>query len=195
MREGASYVNLRYTYTMRHLIVLSGNSLKNKAWGELIVEHYSPMYDSVFMLEYSHWESGEPLIDFVSEEAKLRAHVATLAPDTEVILFAKSAGSLLGLLAIAHGAVTPARSVFFGMPLDMAAGGIFKDDWSPLTSFRVPAIAFHNLEDPTTSYEFTKATLKEKAPHITLVTTHEADHWYGDLTTYDPYINTLITPR
>ncbi len=178
---------------MRHLIVLSGNSLKNKAWGELIVEHYGPMYDSVFMLHYNHWESGEPLIDFVSEEAKLREHIMTLSPDIEVILFAKSAGSLLALQAIAHGAVTPARCVFFGMPLDMAVEGLFKDDWSPLTTLMVPAIAFHNIEDPTTSYAFTKMTLEEKAPSITLITTHEADHWYGDLTTYDPHITTFLT--
>jgi hypothetical protein len=177
---------------MRHLIILPGNSLKNKAWGELMQGHYGPHFDSSFMLEYDHWASGEANIDFAKEEEKLRAHVATLAPDTEIILMAKSAGSLLALLAVFHSIITPVRVVFFGMPLDLAATDLFKDAWEPLSHFSVPALAFHNLTDPTTSYEFTRDTLAAYAPHISRITTYEPDHWYGDTKTYDPVILPFI---
>ena len=173
---------------MRHLIILPGNSLKNKGWGGLFANHYAAGFDSVFMLEYDHWITGEANIDFTSELQKLQVHISSLLAGTEITLFAKSAGSLLGLLAIHQGMLNPIRVVFFGMPLDLAADNHFKDSWEPLSELTVPAIAFHNIADPTTSYEFTKTTLATHNPNIQLITTHDADHWYGDLKTYDLYI-------
>lgn len=178
---------------MRHLIVLSGNSLKNKAWGELMIETFASQFDSSFMLEYDHWTSGEATIHFEREEEKLRAHVATLPVETEIVLFAKSAGSLLAFLAMHHGAVSPSHCVFFGIPFDLAAPDLFKDNWTPVDSFAIPAIAFHNVEDPTTSYEFTASMIETHAPRISLVTTHEADHWYGDVNTYRPHLASILT--
>lgn len=173
---------------MRHLIVLPGNSVKNKAWGELMLKHYSEQFDSVCMVSYDHWESGEANIHFAREEEKIKEYVSSLPSGSEVTVFAKSVGSLLAFLSISHGAIAPAHCVFFGIPFDMAADILFKDSWAPVDSFTVPAIAFHNVEDPTTSYSFTKNALMEHASHIKLITTHEADHWYGDVTTYDQNI-------
>lgn len=177
---------------MRHLIVLPGNSLKNKAWGELMLEHYGKHFDSSFMLSYDHWTSGEDNIDFAHEEEKLRQHVSLLPVGTEITLFAKSVGTLLSFLAIYNGALKPASCAFFGIPFDLAANNLFKDSWEPVESFTLPAIAFHNVDDPTTSYEFTKATLATHAPAITLITTHEADHWYGDVELYEQNILTSL---
>lgn len=177
---------------MRHLLVLPGNSIKNKAWGELMLEHFSSQFDSAFLLSYDHWESEEANIDFDREEEKIREHIATLPADTEVILFAKSVGSLLAFLAIHHGALTPTRCVFFGIPFDLAVEKLFKESWAPVDSFTIPATAFHNVEDPTTSYEFTKDALAVHASHSTLITTNEADHWYGDVATYEPVLSNQL---
>jgi hypothetical protein len=177
---------------MKHLIILSGNSLKNKGWGELMLAEYGPQFDSAFMLAYDHWVSGEANINFATEEAKLVTHVASLPADEEILLFAKSAGSLLSLLSIYHGTLTPARVVFFGMPLDLAAGNMFKDSWEPLSSLSMPSIAFHNIADPTTSYEFTKDALATHNPAITLITTHESDHWYGDTNSYHTHLQMFL---
>jgi hypothetical protein len=174
---------------MKHLIVLPGNSPKNKAWGDLMIEHFGGQFDSVFMLSYDHWESGEANIDFVLEEENIRKHLATLPAGTEIVLFAKSAGSLLAFLAINHGAVVPLWCAFFGIPFDLASENLFKESWGPVDSFKIPAVAFHNKEDPTTSYEFTKTTLETRTPHISFITTNEADHWYGDVTEYEQYLN------
>ena len=177
---------------MRHLIVLPGNSLKNKAWGELVVEHYAPIYNSSFLLTYDHWVNGESNINFVTEAKKLQSHVDSLAQGTEITLFAKSAGSLLGLIVMHNKVVEPMRAVFFGMPLDLAADSLFKDSWSAVSELKVPAIAFHNVADPTTSYEFTRTTLAEHNPNITLVTTEESEHWYGDTQTYNRTIISFL---
>lgn len=173
---------------MSHLIILPGNSLKNKAWSELIHEHYAPKFDSVFMAEYDHWVSGEPNVDFVVEAEKIKTHVDSLPLDTEITLFAKSAGSILGLTVIHNKILKPVRVVFFGMPLDLAADNHFKDSWGPLSELTVPTIAFHNVADPTTSYEFTKLMFEKYNQNINLVTTHEANHWYGDIQIYDQFI-------
>jgi predicted alpha/beta hydrolase family esterase len=170
---------------MRHIIILSGNSLKNKGWGELMLAEYGPRFDTAFMLEYDHWTSGEPNINFTAEEAKLATYVSSLPPFAEIVLFAKSAGSLLAFTAIHRGVLKPIKCIFFGIPFDMAAVSLFNDNWSAVDSFSIPAIAFHNTNDPTTSYEFTKDTLAEHSPAITLVTTEESDHWYGDTLTYN----------
>jgi hypothetical protein len=176
----------------KHLIVLPGNSLKNKAWGELMLETFGSRFDSVYMLAYDHWESGESLINFEREEAKLREHVTSLPPETQITLYAKSAGSLLAFLSIAHGVIHPARCAFFGIPFDLAAEGVCKDDWSIVDTFTIPAVAFHNVADPTTSYEYTKEILTTYAPHIELITTHELDHWYGDIATYTPHLFLIV---
>jgi predicted alpha/beta-fold hydrolase len=59
------------------------------------------------------------------------------------------------------------------MPLDLAADNHFKDSWAPLSELTVPAIAFHNIDDPTTSYEFIKSMLVMHNLSITLIMTHE----------------------
>ena len=170
---------------MRHLIILSGNSLKNKGWGELMLAEYGLRFDTAFMLDYDHWTSGESNINFTTEEAKLSAYVSTLPPYAEIVIFAKSAGSLLAFTAIAHGVLKPIKCVFFGIPFDMAADNLFKNNWGAVDTFTIPAIALHNTDDPTTSYEVTKQTLIEHNPGITLIETGESDHWYGDIITYN----------
>ncbi len=173
---------------MQHLIILPGNSSKNQAWGELMASHFGPQYDSVYLHIYQHWTSGEATIDFAFEEAALRAHMLSVPVGTEIVVFAKSAGSLLAFLALHHGVLTPVQCVFFGIPFDLAADNLFKNAWEPIDTFAIPALAFHNQKDPTTSYDYTVATLAAHAPHITLVTTTEHDHWYGDVETYQQYL-------
>ncbi len=177
---------------MRHLIILSGNSRKNQRWGEAAAEHYQSKFDSCYLSEYDHWLSGEPNLDFAVEESKLKLHVQSLAAGTKITILAKSAGSLLTFLAIHHGAIRPQRCIFFGIPFDLAAEGIFKDRWAAVDDFSIEALAFHNVADPTAGYEFTRSILERHTPGIKLIATHEMDHWYGDFATYDKYLVPFI---
>ena len=177
---------------MNHLIVLPGNSLKNRTWGEVMVNHYGPRFDSVYMQSYEHWERGAPVIDFDVELVKLRERTMPLFESPEVTVIAKSAGALLTFVAAAEGVLKPDKCIFFGIPFDLAAKGIFKDDWSAVENFKTPAITFHNYNDPTADYRFTMATLEQYAPHIQFVTTEGDDHWYGDTDTYDQHLQDFL---
>lgn len=178
--------------SMHHLIILPGNSKENQTWGEVMGDHYGPRFSSVHVAKYEHWESGAPVIDFATECTKLKERPAPLFAGSEVVVMAKSAGSLLAFLAIYGGQIHPRACIFFGIPFDLAATKLFAEDWSPVADFTLPAIAFHNRQDPTTDYRFTAATLAQYTPHVELITTTESDHWYGDTDTYDPHIDTFL---
>ena len=177
---------------MTHLIVLPGNSIKNKIWGALMVATYGDYFDSSFMLAYDHWESGESSINFTREAVKLVEHIQTLPPQTDIILFAKSAGSLLAFMVIKAGVLVPVKCVFFGIPFDLAAAGVFANDWSAVDQFTLPAIAFHNEFDPIAGYVFTREILQVHAPHVVLVTVPEADHSYHNIELYKDTIGTFL---
>jgi len=144
---------------MKKLIVLPGNSERNRAWGEGAVAGFGSEFDEVYMQTYDHWGTGSKEMNVEAELAKLQ----NVVRDTgcEYYVLAKSIGSLLALLSIHRSYFIPQRCVFFGMPLDLANQGLFKDDWSPLSSFSVPSLAYHNVEDPTANFSFTKNKILE----------------------------------
>ena len=167
---------------MKHLIVLPGNSPKNEAWGSVCADHFASEFDEVTVQSYTHWQSGEPVIDFEVEKATLAATVEA-SPEATWFVFAKSAGTILALEAVAAGIITPKQCVFFGMPLDLAAEDLYSEDWSSLDSFSVPTLAFHNEYDPVAAYAFTKVKTDDK-PNIELVTLPGDTHDYDDFSQY-----------
>ncbi len=170
------------------LIILPGNNVTNQTWGGLVRDYYGPQFTSVHLVEYEHWAKEEPVIDFDVELVKLRERQGSLFNDEPTVVMAKSAGALLALVAVVESVLTPKACVFFGLPFALAAEGIFQNDWSAVSEFTTPALAFHNQQDPTADYRYTAAILAEHAPHIELVTTTADDHWYGDFATYDEQI-------
>jgi hypothetical protein len=172
---------------MKHLIVLPGNSVRNKEWGERVLSHYADYFDSLYLQEYDHWETGGDM-SMVTEEQKLLTHIATLEKDTQIFVLAKSAGSILCLATAQAGVFVPVHSAFFGMPLEWAITDVFGGNWGALESYTIPTVAFHNRHDPTATYQYTKSVLEERARGISLVTTEGADHNYDDLDTYDTYL-------
>lgn len=175
---------------MRHLVVLPGNSLRNRDWGIACANYFGPKFDSVYMQEYDHWQTGERDNDVERELTKLEAAVADL--DDEIYVLAKSIGSLLILLAVHRGFLKPEKCVFFGMPLELASKQLFKDDWSPLSTFSIPTIAYHNDEDPI-SYSFTSQALAEQgARSIRLITLKGDNHDYLDFKEYELEITDFL---
>jgi len=179
---------------MQHLLILPGNSVENRTWGEVLLAQYGPKFGSARMVSYEHWEAGEPKIDFDVELVKLRElQTVPLFDASELVVMAKSAGTLLAFIAAAEGIVQPAKAIFFGIPFALAADGVFHDDWSVVQNFSVPTLVFHNHDDPVTQHSYTEATLRQYLPHATLITTLGTDHWYGDTDTYDPHIADFLS--
>lgn len=177
---------------MRHLIVLPGNSPRNKEWGEGCAKHFAKHFAVVYVAEYEHWATGVKWIDLAREEDRLRPYVATLSSDTEVYVFAKSIGSILAVNSIAHGAVAPNGCAFFGMPLDHAVPEVWHGSAEPLTSLTGPTIIFHNDADPTTSYEYTRKTLSTYSPQVTFITTIDTTHDYLDFDQYQESLRPFL---
>ena len=175
------------------IIILPGNNISNQTWGELVRDYYGPQFTSVHLVEYEHWVTGAPAIDFDVELVKLREREQPLFTDEPTVVVAKSAGALLAFVAVEEGVLQPSASIFFGIPFAMAAEDIFKDDWTAVSNFSIPGLAFHNRQDPTADYRYTQAVLAEYAPQIKLITTAGDDHWYGDFSEYDEAIQHALT--
>lgn len=176
---------------MRHLIVLPGNNVSNKLWGERALSHYSEYFDTLYLQEYSHWQSDAP-IDMVLEEQKLKEHVATLDPQVEIFVLAKSAGSVLCMSAAEAGFLRPVYCAFFGLPLDWALSDVFLGNWKAIDNFSVPTTAFHNTHDPIAPYEYVRKIVNERMKKVSLVTLEGTDHAYDDFDMYDKYLLTLF---
>ncbi|MEM8895864.1 MAG: hypothetical protein AAGC88_14880 [Bacteroidota bacterium] len=177
---------------MKKLIVLPGNGARNQMWGEECVEAYGAWFDDVHMQYYSHWESDEKNLDWQTEIEKLRVVKDTWDDEDEVFVIAKSIGTLVALTATAEQAIVPEKGVFFGMPLDLAAAALYQNDWTPLSGFSAPLLVFHNDNDPTTSYKFTKAKLHELQPTVTLVTLASDTHDYLDFSDYADQVKEFL---
>ncbi len=179
---------------MNKLIILPGNSTRNKIWGEGVSTQFGNWFDSVYLQHYNHWESGQGDINFEAELDKLSQEIKQSSSGTSFFVFAKSAGTLLALQAVHKGLLTPKQSVFFGLPLDWAERDVFKGDWTPLTTFSGPAIAFHNDNDPTANYGFTKNTIAQHGKSsIEFFELVGNDHSYADFsiskTTIEKFLN------
>jgi hypothetical protein len=164
---------------MKYLLVLPGNSVKNRAWGETCLRYFQEEFDVSLMQEYAHWENGKAELDMEAELESLRKMMTGMNPDVEWYIFAKSIGSVLALKAIEQGILTPKKCVFFGMSLNIAAE-LYGEEFSYLTAFNRPALAFHNDADPVADYAYVSAKLAEFAPTITLKTLSGNTHDYLD---------------
>ena len=131
-----------------------------------MASHYMEHFDSIHIAEYEHWKTGKANIDLALEEKNLQEHVASLPKETQITVLAKSAGSILTFLAVKSGAINPSYCVFFGIPMDWAAVDVFYGKWTFLTDFTCPAIAFHNDNDPTAPYEYTKKIVDNYLPRV-----------------------------
>lgn len=177
---------------MKKLFVLPGNSAKNQLWGIGAAKHFGGWFDETYIQQYDHWERGTNEMNIEAELAKLKDKAAT--ETDELYVFAKSLGSLLALLSVSRGELKPQKCVFFGMPLDLASEHMFKEDWSPLEKFSVPALAFHNSQDPTANYEFTKTKLDAlPEQHITLIESAGDTHEYLKFVEYEAKIKPFLS--
>jgi hypothetical protein len=177
---------------MKKLLVLAGGSKRNETWGEACVESFTGQFDQVSFIRYNHWVTGEANVDFEAEIAKIAATADGAGQEDEWYVFAKSIGSILALKAVAANVISPTKCVFFGMPFSVVLDTVFKDDWALLQNFKIPALAFHNDNDPTALYDLTKEKITTLAPSITLSTLNGDNHDYLDFKTYQQEIAAFL---
>jgi len=162
-----------------NLVLLAGNSYRNKEWIYRVKEVLSPLFDKSFVLEYAHWQSGE-------EEINLDNEILTLSNklinDSNYSIFAKSVGSIVALKGINDGVLKPIKIIIAGLPLfSIMESGTPFGKW--LENSDVPLLIIQNTSDPLGSYldvkkYFLELNIKSKYKIIELP---GDDHSYNDL--------------
>jgi len=140
------------------LILLPGNSLRNKIWIHEVAETLLPLFSTIEVQEYKHWETKEPVINLSKEADRLQSIAVRHNPYG---IFAKSAGALLALKAIHEKKIKPEFCIFVGTALEWGTSiGLPLDLW--FTNYTVPTLFLHKTSDPVTSYATLVAFLREK---------------------------------
>lgn len=162
------------------LILLPGTSSKNKEWIEEVSKRLSDLFSSTHIQYYDHWakNSVKYSMDIKQELSKLK----TLAkPLKDYMIFAKSAGTLLTLLGVEQGIISPVKCVFTGFPIHFARA-IGLDLANYLRSYSVPTLFIQNTNDPAMSFKDLKNFLETNKPKSYLLKELPGNaHHYGDL--------------
>lgn len=170
-------------------LFLSGESIYNKAWIEEVRGNLSPLFGQTILHNYRHWEQGGS-IDFEYELPRVVEEIDDhLAP---YIIFAKSAGSVLGMLGIARGALNPEYCLFVGVPLPLAKR---TDDalanWA--RNYHKASLFIQNDHDPLTSAEELSYYLQGlDVPDYEFVTLPGDSHDYPDMSKFRELVKTYV---
>lgn len=138
-----------------NLVMLSGNSLRNRDWIYEARGHLADQFDDTYIQDYRHWTSGDEWID-LPHELEVLAH-QNFASDYGV--FAKSIGTVLTTLALEQNILAPKFLLFCGLPL-----GYIEKDYpqfaSVLAASNLPLVIVHNTNDTVGSAEAVREYLK-----------------------------------
>lgn len=161
-----------------HLILLPGNSVKNRVWISKVGQSLSELFDGTRILEYLHWDGKGGMIDLDAEAERVADLVSDLK---EYVIFAKSAGVLLALKCVYEGRLEPSRGIFVGSAIGMGKRlGLDVSAWATACTFPTlwiqktddPAISFPRLREFVEKTEIENAVLKEMAGN---------DHEYAEI--------------
>ena len=155
------------------LILLGGQSLKNKAWIEEVRNELKAEFETE-ILYYDHWETGAENMDFEVEGKKL-----TEMCQGECMVLAKSAGSWLTLKLAAEGRTKPVKIILVGPAWDWARNNGF-DPVALAKKVTVPVLVIDKTSDPSLAF----ADLQKEAgdlPNFKLVEVPGDSHHYEDV--------------
>lgn len=166
------------------IILLPGNSIKNKEWIEEVEQAIKPDFNATRIQYYEHWKDGRGwkesgrMIDFDLELEKCIGTVESLG---EYAIFAKSAGVLFALKGIAEQKISPVRCVFAGTAVHFALR-LNLDIKKWLKVCTVPVLFVQKELDPAMSFNDLGEFLRTAG--VQDYKMHEIpghDHHYGDI--------------
>lgn len=139
------------------LVLLPGNNKSNKEWIEKVESELKDLFSSTSIQYYQHWKDDKPLIDFDLEANKLVEN----NKEADIVIFAKSAGTLLTLKSIKNNLIIPKKCIFAGVPINWARENNFDAElW--LEEYNIPTLFIQNTNDPVFSFKELKELLAEK---------------------------------
>jgi hypothetical protein len=175
-----------------NLLLFGGNSQRNKEWIYSVKEALSDSFLTCLVHEYDHWNGKGEFIDFEAELIKIKAEVKDLG---EYMVFAKSVGTVLTLMAIKAGILNPTKCLFVGLPLKL----ILEDKIDLpglLRANKVTVQILQNTQDPTGSYQevasyIENLDLAQVKVYETIGDTHSYDDFRHIKTLFDGLIEKL----
>jgi hypothetical protein len=174
------------------LLLLSGNSARNKSWIYSVRDTLTPLFVTSLVHDYAHWENGETFINFDQELVSLPREVTILS---EHIVFAKSVGSVLVAQAIHNKLLNPQQCIFVGLPLELIEKQQYAfADW--LRGYHKQITFIQNAHDPLGSYEAVKSYLHESGLDQCLCIEFPGDtHDYNDYPRLRQVVSILVQDR
>jgi predicted alpha/beta-hydrolase family hydrolase len=157
-------------------LIFGGMSPRHQAWVRDVAAALQSDFDEVRLLDYRHWGSQNGAMDMEHEIAEAIKLAEGL---TDYVVVAKSIGSVLTSLAIAHGLLAPRHCLFMGFPLRVVL------EEFPETAEALPHLPpttfLHNENDPLGTSDAVKAYLTDHAPRQYVLQTVPGDtHDYVD---------------
>jgi hypothetical protein len=133
---------------MSRLLLLPGNHISQREWIRAVEAALRDTFGAGQILEYTHWDDPDtPSIDLEKELGRLAAIVGERR---DWILFAKSAGVMLGLMAVQRGLLSHQAAILVGTPVAWARG--YQVDLAPwIASLPGYALYIQQESDPTGS--------------------------------------------
>jgi hypothetical protein len=165
--------------TTSRLLLLPGNHPSQRQWIEMVYARLADLYDEAVAVAYAHWEREEA--GFIDFDAELQRLARTVAPDRRWGLLGKSAGVLLGLMAVQRQIVEPEIGFFLGTPVTWARErGL---NVTPLLQgFPGRAVFVQKSHDPVGHAQDLWDTLQEIGmARYEVIELPGADHDYADL--------------
>lgn len=163
-----------------NLILLPGNSKKNKDWINQVEKCLGSIFAKTYIHNYQHWEDENESnnIDF---ELELENLVEATKDMDGYVVFAKSAGVLLALLGIKRGLLNPANCVFVGLAYSYGEKrGLDLDEL--FDSYFIPTLFIQKTFDPAIHFEELREFLMESnVRNYELVEIPGDDHHYENI--------------
>lgn len=173
------------------ILLLPGASGSNKQWVDTWSQALSGHGHEVKPFYYDHW-GKEQMFSLEHETEKFSRFDMSWRKD--IVVIAKSIGSVLCLFATRKGIISPAVSIFMGFPSRLNGSKdatINMDIKKWLDSYSVPATIFQNEHDPVTSYEEVRDFVKNNS-QITAISVPGNTHKYTtDM--YLPKIESILS--
>jgi pimeloyl-ACP methyl ester carboxylesterase len=127
------------------LLLLPGNDPRQREWIHSVGTELADLFSRWDAVEYLHWEDPHRGgIDFAAELQRIGSRKISVE---QLVVFAKSVGIVLALMATSQGLLKPSALIFVGFPLSQFRESSFPVAQS-LRALSAPILFVQNGHDP-----------------------------------------------
>lgn len=156
------------------LLLLGGNSPKNKDWIEQVSLKLAPLFSHTKVQYYNHWQEENKSANFAAEFATMVQNAKDLGEN--YCIFAKSFGTALTLKGIQDGVIAPQKCILTGCAFGEAKAPLL------LKGLKIPTLFIQQTSDPYLAFEDLKILIEDNdVLNYELKEVKGRDHKYSDI--------------